>query len=324
MMWMITRPAAALSLLAVVFLAAAPLQAQTWPTRTVKFILPLGPGAGADISARLFADKLSARWGQPVVVENRPGGDGMVAITGFQGARDDHTLLFSPTSSFTAHPYLHDKLPYDPNELVPVARISNTLVTISTGEASKIGSLKELFARARAQPGQLNWATVTGMTDLIIAGYLKQTGIEMAKIPYRDTVQALNDTAEGRLHLYWAAYAIVRPQVQAGRVKILAMTNSGRAAAAPDIATVQEMGFPQLTFDGLVGLFSTRDMPAEIRERIAADVRTVAADPAIQSRLTATGQVVNPGTSTQFAAAIEVQRAQVAAVAKTLGIAPKQ
>ena len=318
------RAMACASLFAVLFLSALPLQAQTWPTRTVKFILPLGPGAGADITARLLADKLSARWGQPVVVENRPGGDGMVAITGFLGARDDHTLLFTPTSSFTAHPYQHDKLPYDQRELVPVARVSVTLVSISTGEASKIGSLKELFARARAEPGQLNWATITGMTDLIIAAYLKSNGIEMAKIPYRDTVQALNDAAEGRLHLYWAAYAIVRPQVQAGRVKVLAITNKQRAAAAPDIETVQEAGFPDLAFDGLVGLFSARDMPADVRERIAADVRAVAADPTIQTRLTATGQVVSPGTPAEFTAAIDEQRAQVASVASTLGITPKQ
>jgi tripartite-type tricarboxylate transporter receptor subunit TctC len=311
-------------LLAVLVLSATPLQAQTWPTRTVKFILPLGPGSGADIGARLLADKLTARWGHPVVVENRPGGDGMVAITGFLGARDDHTLLFSPTSSFTAHPYQHDKLPYDQRELIPVARVTVTLVTISTGEASKIGSLKELFERARAQPGQLNWATITGLTDLIVGAYLKNNAIEMAKIPYRDTVQALNDAAEGRLHFYLAAYAIVRPQVQAGRVKVLVMTNKQRAAAAPDIETAQEAGFPDLAFDGLVGLFSTRDMAAEQRERIAADVRAVLADPAIATRLTATGQAVSPGGPAEFEAAINEQRAQAARVAKALGVTPKQ
>jgi len=322
---MISRRAlACASLFAVLFLCALPLHAQTWPTRAVKLILPLGPGSGADIGARLLAEKLSARWGQPVVVENRPGGDGMVAITGFLGAHDDHTLLYTPTSSFTAHPYQHDKLPYDQRELMPVARVSITLITISTGEASKIGSLKELFARARAEPGQLNWATITGMTDLILAAYLKSAGIEMAKIPYRDTVQALNDAAEGRLQLYWAAYAIVRPQVQAGRVKVLAMTNKQRAAAAPDIPTVQEAGFPDLTFDGLVGLFCTREMPADVRERIAADVRAVAADPTIQARLAATGQAVSPGNPAEFAVAIDEQRAQAARVARTLGLAPKQ
>src|SRR5207245_877099 len=142
-----------------------PSLAQTWPQRSVRFILPLGPGSGTDIGARLFADRLSARWGQPVVVENRPGGDGMIAITAFIGAHDDHTLLFAPTSSFTAHPLLHDKLPYDPRELLPIARVSNTLVVVAVPGSLQIGSLAELIALARAEPGKLNFTTATGVTD---------------------------------------------------------------------------------------------------------------------------------------------------------------
>jgi tripartite-type tricarboxylate transporter receptor subunit TctC len=299
---------------------ASPSLAQAWPQRSVKFILTLGPGSGADIGARLIAEKLSARWGQPVVVENRPGGDGFVAISAFTSARDDHTLLFGPASSFTAHPYLHAKLPYDPQDLAPVARVSSTLVTIGVPPSLGVNSLKDLFDMARAQPGKLNWATVTGATDLILAGYLKTAGIDMAKIPYRDLVHALNDAAEGRLQLYWAAYAIVRASAQAGRIKLIAMTASEPAAALPDIPTVSQAGFPQLTFDGLVGIYGTRDMPVDLRERIAADVRTALSDPAIATRLTATGQVVSPGSAAEFAASIEKQRATVAEVAKVLGI----
>jgi tripartite-type tricarboxylate transporter receptor subunit TctC len=131
---------------------SAPAHAQDWPVRTVKFILTLGPGAGADISARLLAEKLSAKWGQPVVVENRPGGDGFVAINAFTGARDDHTMLFGPASSFTAHPYLHSKLPYAPRDLAPVARVSSTLVAIGVPPSLGTRSLKEIFARVRAEP----------------------------------------------------------------------------------------------------------------------------------------------------------------------------
>src|SRR5436305_8157705 len=131
---------------------SAPVSAQDWPVRTVKFIVTLGPGAGADISARLLAEKLSAKWGQPVVVENRPGGDGFVAINAFTSARDDHTMLFGPASSFTAHPYLHSKLPYDPRDLAPVARVSSTLVSIGVPPSLGTRSLKEIFARARAEP----------------------------------------------------------------------------------------------------------------------------------------------------------------------------
>ena len=103
---------------------------QAWPNRPVKLILTLGPGSGADIAARLLADRLSQKWGQPIVVENRPGGDGIVAINAFLGARDDHVLLFTPVSSFTAHNFLHENLPYKPSDLVPITRVSNTVVTV--------------------------------------------------------------------------------------------------------------------------------------------------------------------------------------------------
>src|SRR5215475_7924533 len=146
---------------------------QTWPTRPVKFIVSLGPGSGTDVGARLLADRLAARWAQPVVVENRPGGDAVVAINAFIGARDDHVLLYTPTSSFTAHPYQLDKLPYDPRELSPVARVSNTIVGFVVSPALNIGSLADFIALIRRQPGKVNYSTGTGMTDLMYDGYFK-------------------------------------------------------------------------------------------------------------------------------------------------------
>ena len=166
-----------------VFLAAAsPSPAETWPQRNVRFIVPLGPGSGADIAARLLADRLSARWGKAVVVENRPGGDGIVGISAFVGAHDDHTLLFTPSSTFTAHPFLHDKLPYDDADLAPIARVSNTMVAIVAPAAMKVGSLAELFAQARARPGKLNWATATGISDFLFASFLKHANLDLSLI----------------------------------------------------------------------------------------------------------------------------------------------
>src|SRR5918993_89071 len=104
---------------------------QTWPSRPVKLILPLGPGSGTDTIARVFADRLATHWGRSVVIENRPGGDGIIAITAFLSANDDHTLLFTASSAFTGHPYLHEKLPYDPRALIPVARVADTLVVVA-------------------------------------------------------------------------------------------------------------------------------------------------------------------------------------------------
>ena len=132
--------------------AQAPANGQTWPQRAVKFLILLGPGSGVDITARVFADKLSAKWGQPVVVENRPGGDAFVAITAVIGAKDDHVLLFSPASSFTAHPYLHEKLPYNFDDLAPIARVTNTLIVLTVPVGLEVGSIKELAEKINAAP----------------------------------------------------------------------------------------------------------------------------------------------------------------------------
>src|SRR4029077_19939682 len=206
-------------------LASPSAAADAWPNRPVPLIVTLGPGSGVDIGARLFADKLSERWGQPIVVENRPGGDGMVAITGFLGAKDDHTLLVSPVSSFTAHPYFHEKVPYDQQDLIPVARISKTVVAVSVPTSLNINSLKELEALARSKPGQLNWTTATGFTYFVLAGFLHPVGLKMARVPYKNPAGAAADLAAGVIQVYMPAYAIVRPQVEAGTVKVLAVTN---------------------------------------------------------------------------------------------------
>jgi len=318
----VVRLGAALGLALLTFAAAAPARAQNWPQRTVKLILPLGPGSGADIGARLYADRLSKRWGQSVVVENRPGADGIVAINAFINARDDHTLLFGPSSAFVAHPYLHEKVPYDPRELGPIARVSKTLVVVAVPASLPVNSLKELFDMARAQPGKFNWASATGVTDLIIAGSVKQAGIDMAKVPYRDTVQAINDLAEGRIQMYVAALAIARPHVQAGRVKLIAVTNRERASFLPDVPTVIEAGFPTLEFDGLAGFFGPRSMPDALRAHIAAEVKAVS-DEDLVKRLLATGQVVEPGGPAEFAASIKYQADKLAEIAAVLGMKPK-
>jgi tripartite-type tricarboxylate transporter receptor subunit TctC len=296
--------------------------AQNWPQHTVRIITPLGPGSGMDVAARLFADRLSQKWGQPVVVENRAGGDGIVAISAFTGAKDDHVLLMSPTSSFTAHPYLHDKLPYDPRDLAPIARVSNTLVAVVVPSSSDIKTVKELVETARANPGKLNWATITGMFDFVFAGFQMKMGIDIAKVPYRDTVQAVNDLAEGRIQVMMSAIAIVRPRVQAGAIRMIAVTAGERASIAPDVPTTTEAGYPDIRIEGLTGVFGPRDMAAEVRERISSDVKAAAADPTITARLLSTGQVVNPGGPAEFSAAIDAQRAQVAATGVLLGIKP--
>jgi tripartite-type tricarboxylate transporter receptor subunit TctC len=302
----------------------APAAAQGWPTKPVKFIVSLGPGSGADIGARLLADRLQTRWGQPVVVENRPGGDAVVAINAFIGAKDDHVLLYTPTSSFTAHPYQHDKLPYDPNELSPVARISNTLVGFVVPASLEAKTVGDFIAMVKAQPGKLNYATATGMTDVIFDGYLKSNNLSITRVPYRDVVSPLTDVGEGRIQAYIGALAIVQPHIQSGRVRLIAVTNSTRAPTQPDTPTVTEAGFPDLTFDGLTGLFGPKDMAQAARDRVAADVKAVLAEPAVAERFKATAQLISPGTGAEFAASIEEQRKKLAAIAQKLGLKAAQ
>jgi len=312
----------ALAALAALALGAAPAFAQTasWPQRSVRFILPLGPGSGVDIGSRLIADRLSQKWGKPVVIENKPGGDAIVAITAFTAANDDHTFLMAPTSTFTAHPFLHEKLPYELKDLVPIARVSNTIVAVGVPAALGINSLDELIARAKAEPGKLNSAGTTGAIDFVVAGYLKKAGAEITKVPYRDGVQALNDLAEGRIQLYVAALAIMRPQVQAGKVKIIAVTNNERPPIMPDVPTAVEAKHPQLAVDGLIGLFGIRGMPDDLKNRIAADIKEAASDPEVAAKINATAQIVRPGGPDEFAKELDNQIKVISDAAAAAGV----
>ena len=305
-------------------LGIAPASAQNWPQRPVKIIATLGPGSGTDIGMRLFADRLTKRWNQPVVIENRPGGDGVVAITAFLSANDDHVLLGAPVSSFTAHPYVIPNLPYKQSDLAPIARGWNVIIVIAVPASLPVNSLKELVDMAKAQPGKLNWAGTTGAIDFIYAGFLKKHNLDMARVPYRNPQDAANDLATERIQICEASLATLRPQLEAGKIKLLAVTNSSRTPSHPNIPTAKEAGFPDLTLDGLVGLFGPQSMPAALRERIAAEVGEVSKDPIIADRLTLTGQMLNVGGAAEFTAAIEEQRRTVAAAAKDLGVSPLQ
>ena len=313
-------------LLLAALLAAVPLVAfaQQWPTKPVKFIVSLGPGSGADLGARLYADRLTKLWGQPVVVENRPGGDGVIAINALIQAKDDHSLMWGPTANFVGHPYSLDKLPYDPHELVPVARVSGTVVTLGVPASMNVASLKDLLATAKQKQGWLNWTTAVTMTDIILEGFLRSQGIEAAQVRYKQPAEAVNDLISERIQLYSSAYAIVRPQVQAGKVKLLAVQARNRVPGL-DLPTVGELGFPGLNFEGLVGIMAARssNLPDAARDRIGADIKAVSRDPFVAERLAATAQLNVPGDAAEFAKSIDDQAKQLADSAKRLGLKPK-
>jgi len=307
-------------------LLAIEAHAQTYPQRTVKFILPFGPASGTDITARLVADRLAARWGKPVVIENRPGGDGLVAINAFVAANDDHTLLWVPVGTFAVHPYDKEKLPYDADrDLIPVANVSSLFLAATASTALNVNSLRELVDLVRANPGKFNWATANGNADFLMSGFLKSNGLEMAKVPYRDILQAPNDLAENRIQLLSSSLAIVTPLKHAGKINILAVTGRRRASSVPDVPTVREAGYPALEMESIGGIFGPRGMPLSTREQIAADVRAaIASDSSIAQKLESTGQIVDVRGPTEFAAGIKELQNQLAGIAKVLDMKAAQ
>jgi tripartite-type tricarboxylate transporter receptor subunit TctC len=291
-------------------------QSEAWPQRTVKLIVPLSPGTATDVTARLYAEWLTQRWGKAVVVENRPGPDALVAVTAFVGARDDHTLLFSFGGPVTVNPVMFEKLSYDSErDLVPIVSASDSFLAIAASASLNIASLADLAKRAHAEPGKLNWAATPGMPQFAFTGFINGAKLDMVQVAYRDFSPALQDLGEGRISAVATGLLPLLPLAQSGKAKILAVTSRQRSAAAPDVVTVVEAGFPDAVAEGFQGFFGWRDMPTALRDRIAADVRAIAPSMPAE-RLTALGQVVRVGTTADFVAMLADQRTRVKAIAQ--------
>ncbi len=299
----------------------SPVQAQTWPTRPVRFIIPFGPGAGADIGARLIQEPLQKRWGQPIVIENRPGGDSIIAIQGMLSANDDHTFLWSPSGNFIAHPHLYQNLPYDPNDIIPIAQYSQTILAIGVPTSMNIKDVSDFIARAKTEPGKLNSAAVPGIAEFAFDYFLKTAGVSVARIPYKNIVQSATDVGEDRLQIVALSYAMMRPQHIAGRIKALAVMSAKRAPGL-DIPSAIEAGYPSLVMEGLIGLFGAKAVSPALRERISADVVAVSNNKEVEDKLRATAQVLNAGDARTFAESIRAQRTQIDKIARELGIKP--
>ncbi len=303
------------------FAGAAAAQ-ETYPSRTVHFILPYGAASATDIAARLFADQLSKMWGKPVVVENRPGGDGLVSLNAFVTAHDDHTLWLGPAGAFNVLPYQHATLPFDPQrDIVPVVSVVTVALAISVPAVMKIDTMDQLVALVRAQPGKLNASAANGISDFLLFGFMKSRHLQVVDVPYRDIMQAPNDLIGGRIQVLSTSLAVVQPLAQAGQIKVLLVTSKQRAPSMPDVPTAVEAGFPDLSFGSIGGVFGPRGMPDQTREKIAADFRkAAAANPAIAERLGNTGQILTIEDPAQFTKDVQEQRDKLAALAKILGV----
>jgi tripartite-type tricarboxylate transporter receptor subunit TctC len=301
--------------------ACADPSVQAWPQRPVRVIVPTGAGSGIDITARLFAERLTARWKQPVIVENRPGADGLIGTAAFINMHDDHVLLFGPAAPISVYPSIHQKLGYDPqHDLAPIALAAETFPVIAATASLNVSSLQELVALAHSKPGTLNYRPSPGAFPTLFAGFLHDRDLNMVEINYRDDSLSYEDLGAGRIQLAIGTLTGVLPQVHANKATALAVTNKSRCPLIPNVQTAAEAGYPELTFEGLIGFFGPGNMSLERRERIAVDVHAAAVE--VATRLAAIGQVARGSTPAEFIAAIDEQRAKIVSIVNVIGSKP--
>ena len=236
------------------------------------------------------------------------------AVIAVLGARDDHTLLFSFPGVISINPYLHEKLPYDPKDLLPIAPVLDNFIGFAVSSSLGVNTLADLVAVARTNPGKISWSALPGVPNYVFLALQKRHGFEAVRIGYRDFAPAYQDLHQGRVQVLVAGITNFMAQQQAGAAVILAVVNSERAPLARDVPTVAEAGFPELTFDSPVGLYAPRNLPPIAFARIEADVRAITADAGFRQKLIDIGVAPRSGTPAEFAATIEEQHAKIGAI----------
>jgi tripartite-type tricarboxylate transporter receptor subunit TctC len=298
--------------------------AGSWPERTVRVITPGAPGSSIDVAARLFAERLAELWGKPVVIDNRPGADGIISVQAFLQGNDGHSLLFAFPGIVTVVPLLHDSLPYDPvNDLVPITSAAYDFLCVAVPEKLPVSTLGDLVTFAKSRPGNLNWAAAPGAPYLTFLEFQRRAGLVMTFTSYRSSAQALPDLMADQIQLTVMPLASALPLARNGQIKLLAVTTPERSAAAPDLMTAIEAGYPELTVEAPLGFFGPKTMPMELRERIAGDVRSLASDPTIRMRLNGLGMVARGSTPAEYGSTLAAQRSRWAALARTYGMRPQ-
>lgn len=294
--------------------------AEEWPRQTVRIITNFPPGTGGDFAARVFGESLGKRWNQPVIVENRAGADGVIAVSALMNATDGHTLLFANPGPFTSNPLDPEKhLPYDPaRDVTPISSAVDVSVAIVAPASLEVRTLADFVRLSRSQPGKFNWAGTPGALDYIMPNFFHRAGLALTQVSYRDIAPAMQDLSQARLHLYISALATLLPIVQAKSVHLLAVTNSARTPMAPDTPTAVDAGFGDLEYNAMLGFFGQRGLPDDLRDRISADVRAVAAEPAFGARFATYGMIVHASTPAGFAEAVAGERARLAQIARTI------
>jgi tripartite-type tricarboxylate transporter receptor subunit TctC len=301
--------AVVLGLVAVMSSVPAPAAEAPWPTQTVRFIVPVLAGGGVDVAARIFAESLSIRWKQPVVIENRAGADGVIGVRAMLASRDGHTFLFSPSFVAAGIEILHPELPYDPvRDLVPVAAPVGEVLGIAVPASQGPKTFDELVARARAS--RLTYSAPPGVSNLLAIALLKRAGASMTYVPYRSIVAALPDLTENRIQMASLPLTMTLSQVRAGKLRLLAVSGADRWPLAPEVRTFAELGHGELTYLAALGIYGPKTLAPALRARIAADTLAMARDPKIAARLREMGFMPVSLGPAEFTSRLARQRAR--------------
>ena len=266
--------------------------AQTYPVKPVRLIVPFPPGGPADVLGRLFGQKLSEGWGQPVVVENRSGAGGNIGAEAVaKSAPDGHTLLLI-ANSHTINASLYSSLPYDPvRDFTPISQVASYMLVLVTHPSVPAASVAELVALARSRPGQLKYASAGNgtMTHLAAEMFRLATGTHMIHVPYKGAAPATSDLLGGQVNLMFNNPVSSFPHVKAGKLRSLAVTGASRLATAPEVPTIAELGYPGFEASTWYGFLGPAGMPKDIVNKAHDDILKVLQLRDVQERLAAQG-----------------------------------
>ena len=306
-------------------LAAAPRPgaAQAWPSRPIRVILPVPPGGGTDILARIVQPQLQARLGQPVLIENRPGG-GMTIGTNLVATAepDGHTMLMIDTA-IAVNPFLYANLPYDTQrDLQPVALAATAPVILVTAPGFAPNTVAELLAYARANPGRVNFASGGNGTSTHLSGeLLRHVGrIDIVHVPFQGTGPGVTALLGNQVQMMFAGISSTRQHVEARRLKAIAVTGEARSPSVPGVPTFAEAGLPEMDADTMWGFWLPAATPPAIGERFARELAAVLAMPEVKERVESLGFVPRGSTPAAYRARFEAELAKWGPIIRQAGI----
>jgi tripartite-type tricarboxylate transporter receptor subunit TctC len=303
----------------------ASFAAETYPTRLIKVIVPFPPGVPSEIIYRLVADRLSAKFGQPVIIENRPGGAGgtVGAALVANAEPDGYTLLASAPSPLVTAAALYKNLGYEPSrDFAPIALLfaSPQLLTVNSALPAK--SLQELVGYAKSKPGKISFASAGYGTQPHLLGEMLKSaaGIDIVHVPYRGNAAAVTDLLAGQVQIYFAAPSDILPHIGGGKVSVIAVADTSRFAPLPDVPTTVESGFPGLTGEFWSGILAPAGTPATIVDQLNVAINEIMRSPEARLALNQIGGQAEPGTSLDFKSFIMTETQKWSAIIKATGL----